>query len=169
MLAFVTFIDKFNRLIGRGVSVAVLLMTLITFLVVVLRYGFDTGWIALQESVMYLHAMLFMLGAAYTLREDGHVRVDVFYRSFSEKGKALVNLVGTLLLLFPTCIFILFMSWDYVSTSWRLLESSKEAGGLPLVFILKSLIPIFCVLIMLQGGAEILRNAITLSSKGAKP
>jgi TRAP-type mannitol/chloroaromatic compound transport system permease small subunit len=141
-------------------------MTLITFVVVVLRYGFDTGWIALQESVMYLHAFLFMLGAAYTLGDDAHVRVDIFYRRFSAKKKALVNLFGALLLLLPTCIFIIVMSWDYVATSWRLLESSKEAGGLPLVFVLKSLIPIFCGLLILQGIADILRNTQVLTKQG---
>ena len=164
MQALVSFIDRVNRFIGRGVSVAVLLMTITTFAVVVLRYGFDTGWIALQESVMYLHAMVFMLGAAYTLADEGHVRVDIFYRRFSPSGKALVNILGTLVLLFASCIFILFMSWDYVSTSWRLLESSKEAGGLPLVFLLKGLIPLFCLLMMLQGLSEILRNLQLLLS-----
>jgi TRAP-type mannitol/chloroaromatic compound transport system permease small subunit len=162
--ALVAFIDKFNRSIGRGVSIAVLLMTLVMFAVVVLRYGFSTGWIALQESVMYLHAMVFMLGAAYTLADDGHVRVDIFYRRCSVRCKAIINIIGTLLLLYPTCIFILSMSWDYVMTSWRLLESSKEAGGLPLVFLLKSLIPTFCVLLMLQGLAEILRHTQQLST-----
>ena len=165
MQTIVSFIDKINRIIGRGVSIAVLLMTLVMFAVVVLRYGFSTGWIALQESVMYLHAMLFMLGAAYTLGDDGHVRVDIFYRRFTAHTKALINISGTLFLLFPTCIFILIMSWDYVATSWRLLESSKEAGGLPLVFLLKSLIPIFCVLLMLQGLAEILRHTQVVMSK----
>ena len=166
MQTLVSFIDQLNRTIGRVVSVAVLLMTLITFVVVVLRYGFDTGWIALQESVMYLHAFLFMLGAAYTLGEDAHVRVDIFYRRFSAKKKALVNLIGALLLLLPTCIFIIVMSWDYVATSWRLLESSKEAGGLPLVFVLKSLIPVFCGLLILQGTADILRNTQVLTKQG---
>lgn len=165
MHALVSFVDKFNRIIGRGVSVGVLLMTLVTFAVVVLRYGFSTGWIALQESVMYLHALVFMLGAAYTLADDGHVRVDIFYRKFSPLGKAVVNILGTLLLLFPTCIFIMLMSWDYVAISWQLLESSKEAGGLPLVFLLKGLIPLFCVTMMLQGASEILRNIQILVSQ----
>ncbi|MBT0585914.1 TRAP transporter small permease subunit [Alteromonas sp. SM 2104] len=132
-------------------------MALITFLVVVLRYGVGIGWLALQESVMYLHAMVFMLGAAYTLREDGHVRVDVFYRRFGVGGQAWVNIVGTVLLLFPVCVFIFVMSWDYVARSWSLLESSQEAGGLPLVFLLKSLIPMFCIMMFLQGIADIIR------------
>ncbi|WP_240612815.1 TRAP transporter small permease subunit [Alteromonas flava] len=150
-------IDRILRWLGHAASYGILLMTLVTFLVVVLRYGFSTGWIALQESVMYLHALVFMLGAAYTLRDDGHVRVDIFYRNFSATQQAWVNIIGTLLLLFPVCIFIFAMSWDYVVNSWQLMESSKEAGGLPLVFILKSLIPVFCLTLLLQGCADVLR------------
>ncbi|MDM7861488.1 TRAP transporter small permease subunit [Alteromonas sp. ASW11-36] len=160
-------IDTFNRVIAKLASIGLLLMTLITFAIVVLRYGFDTGWIALQESVMYLHALVFMLGAAYTLREDGHVRVDIFYRKFSLRVQAFINIFGTLLLLFPVCIFILVISWDYVSNSWRLLEASKEAGGLPLVFVLKSLIPAFSVLMLLQGLADILRNIVLIRKVGS--
>ncbi|WP_240615636.1 TRAP transporter small permease subunit [Alteromonas facilis] len=158
-------IDRVIRFIGQCASVGILLMTLITFVVVVLRYGFGTGWIALQESVMYLHALVFMLGAAYTLRDDGHVRVDIFYRKFSEKQQAMVNIAGTLLLLFPVCIFIFAMSWDYVMKSWQLLESSKEAGGLPLVFVLKSLIPAFCALMLLQGVSDLIRYAAVITQR----
>ena len=159
-----TFLDSLSRWIGRIASVGILFMTVVTFVIVVLRYGFGIGSIALQESVMYMHAVVFMLGAAYTLREDGHVRVDIFYRQFSPKLKAIVNLLGTLLLLFPVCIFILVISWDYVASSWQLLESSREAGGLPLVFVLKSLIPAFCVLMLLQGLSDCIRYALTIKS-----
>lgn len=159
-----TFLDSLSRWIGRIASVGILFMTVVTFVIVVLRYGFGIGSIALQESVMYMHAVVFMLGAAYTLREDGHVRVDIFYRQFSPKLKAIVNLLGTLLLLFPVCIFVLVISWDYVASSWQLLESSREAGGLPLVFVLKSLIPAFCILMLLQGLSDCIRYALTIKS-----
>ena len=96
---------------------------------VVLRYGFDLGWIAMQEAVLYLHATIFMLGMAFTLKHDGHVRVDVFYRNFSLRGQAWVNFLGSIILLLPICIFIAWVSLDYIMLSWELKETSAEAGG----------------------------------------
>jgi TRAP-type mannitol/chloroaromatic compound transport system permease small subunit len=155
-------IDGINALIARTVAWMALLMVLVAFCVVLLRYAFDLGWIGMQESVTYLHAMVFMLGAAFTLRSDGHVRVDVFYRRFGPRGQALVNLLGSILLLLPVAGFILWTSWDYVAESWSLRESSREAGGLPWVYLLKSLIPLMAGLLILQGLAEILRNGLRL-------
>ncbi|MFC3093671.1 TRAP transporter small permease subunit [Alteromonas sediminis] len=132
-------------------------MALTTFVVVVLRYGFNLGWVALQESIQYQHAFVFMLFAAHALGQDEHVRVDIFYRHWSGKQQAWVNIFGTIAFLFPVCMSIVFYSWSYVLESWRLLEGSKEAGGLPLVFVMKSLIPAFAVLMMLQGIAIVLR------------
>lgn len=129
-------------------------MVLLVFLIVLLRYGFNLGWIAMQESAMYLHAAVFMLGCAHTLKADEHVRVDIFYRGWSAKKRACVDIAGALLLLLPVNLFILWMSWDYVATSWRLLEGSPEAGGLPLVFLLKSLIPLFCLTMSLQALSQ---------------
>ncbi|GGW92138.1 hypothetical protein GCM10007391_28030 [Alteromonas halophila] len=143
-------------------SVATLAMVLITFAVVVLRYGFNVGWIALQESVMYLHSAVFMLAAAYTLRSDGHVRVDVFYRRLSPVSQAKVNLLGTLVLMLPTCSVIFLYSLPYVTASWRLMESSIEAGGLPLVFVLKTLLPVTAAMLMLQGLADIVRYTLMI-------
>ena len=144
--------------LGRMVAWATLLMVLITFLVVMLRYLFDTGWIAMQESVTYLHAAVFMLGAAYTLKHGGHVRVDIFYQRLSLRGKAWVNLLGTLLLLYPLSTYIFVVSWDYVVESWQVLEGSREAGGLPGVFLLKTLILILPVTLLLQGTALLLKS-----------
>tara|TARA_R110002167_G_scaffold132277_2_gene316458 strand:+ start:1929 stop:2450 length:522 start_codon:yes stop_codon:yes gene_type:complete len=151
-------IDALHFRLCQLVSWFTLFMVLQTFLIVVLRYGFNLGWIAMQESVMYMHAMVFLLGGAHTLRVNEHVRVDIFYRRFSPKNKALVDIAGALLLLMPVNFFILCMSWDYVSSAWDLLERSPEAGGLPLVFALKSLILLFCITMNLQGLAELLRN-----------
>jgi TRAP-type mannitol/chloroaromatic compound transport system permease small subunit len=120
---------------------------------VVLRYGLNLGSIALQESITYLHAMVFMLGAAYTLQRNEHVRVDIFYQRFSERRKALVDVAGTLLFLIPCCFFIFWVSLDYVAAAWSIHEGSREAGGLPAVFLLKTLIPITAVLLGLQGLA----------------
>lgn len=142
--------------IGQFISWLTLLMMLLMTLVVVLRYVFQIGSIALQESVLYLHAIVLMLGMAVTLKNDQHVRVDIFYRQFSSVKKARVNLVGHILFLIPTCIFILLMSWDYVIQSWQILEGSQEAGGLPMVFVLKGLLIVMPVCLILQAIAEIL-------------
>jgi TRAP-type mannitol/chloroaromatic compound transport system permease small subunit len=150
--------------IGRGVAWLVLVMVLLIFLVVVQRYVFNAGSIALQESVTYLHALVFMLAAAWTLSEDGHVRVDIFYREASPRRKAWVNLLGSLVFLLPFALFMLLGSWDYVSASWAVHEGSREAGGLPLVWVLKSLIPLFALLLLLQGLLLVLKSFTQIRS-----
>ena len=138
-------------------------MVLVTFVVVVLRYVFDMGWIALQESVSYFHSLVFLLGAAYTLKQDAHVRVDIFYDRLSETGKAWVDLIGHMLILMPVMIFIFWVSWPYVTDAWRVNEASREAGGLPGVYLLKTLILVMSALLMLQGVALILKSFLKLS------
>ena len=142
-------------------------MVLVTFLVVLLRYAFDLGWIAMQESVTYMHAALFMLGAAYTLQRNGHVRVDIFYQKLSRRGRAWVDLSGTLLLLVPVCVFVVLTGWDYVFESWELMEGSREAGGIPAVYLLKTLILAMPALVLIQGAAWILRNGLFLTGVDA--
>jgi TRAP-type mannitol/chloroaromatic compound transport system permease small subunit len=151
------YIDRLNDWTGRLVAWLTLGMVLVTFTVVVLRYLFDTGSIALQESITYMHALVFMLGASYTLRHDGHVRVDIFYRRFSPIGRAWADLLGVLFLLVPVTLFIGWISWDYVATAWQLREGSREAGGLPGVYLLKAVIPLMALLLLLQGLAMGLR------------
>ncbi len=158
-------IDALNEGIGRLLAWLTLAMVLLTFLVVVLRYGFDLGWIAMQETVTYLHALVFMGAAAYTLKRDGHVRVDIFYSKFSTRGQTWVDLGGTLFLLIPICLLILIGSFDYVATSWTRLEGSFETGGLPLVFVIKGFIPLFAGLLLLQAIARILHCLEVLLSK----
>ena len=138
------------RVVGRSVAWLTLVMTLLTFTVVVLRYGFSLGWIWLQESVTYLHATVFMLAAAWALQTDDHVRVDIFYRGRSSRYRAWVNLVGTVVLLVPFALFLLIIGWDYVAASWATWEGSREAGGLPLVFLLKSLVLAMPALLLVQ-------------------
>ncbi len=144
-------IDAFNERIGRITAWALLLMVGVTFLVVVLRYGFNFGRIALQESTTYLHAFVFMIAGAYTLKHNEHVRVDIFYQDMSPRNKAKVDLFGSVFLLLPFTLFILWVSFDYVLKSWQLLEQSREAGGLPFVYILKSFIPVMAGLLFLQA------------------
>jgi TRAP-type mannitol/chloroaromatic compound transport system permease small subunit len=159
-------IDHLNEVIGRAVSWLTLAMVLITFLIVVLRYLFDLGWIALQESVSYLHCMLFMLGISWTLKNNGHVRVDIIYQKCQPKRRALLDLLGTILLLMPVSIFIFYSSLDYVANSWSQMEGSREAGGLPAVFLLKTLIPVAATLLFLQGISLICRAILVI--KGAE-
>jgi TRAP-type mannitol/chloroaromatic compound transport system permease small subunit len=156
-------IDTVNEWTGRAVSWLTLSMVLVTFLVVVLRYAFNMGWIAMQESIIYMHAVVFLMGGAYTLKHEGHVRVDIFYRTMPPRRQALVNLFGTLFLLLPTFGFILWVSWSYVAESWIVLEGSREAGGIAGVYLLKSVILIMTVTMLLQGVAELLRNMLILA------
>ena len=165
MSEFAWRLELVNEWIGRGVAWLTLMMVIITFSVVVLRYGFDMGSIAMQESVSYLHAVLFLAGAAFTLQHEGHVRVDIFYNRMSQRRKAIVDLFGTLLLLLPVCGFIAWVSWEYVLQSWSLWEGSRETGGLPGVFLLKSLILIMAGLLLLQGIAIALRCVLFLRGK----
>ena len=161
-------IDRLSDGLGHAVAWLTLFMVLLTFLVVLLRYGFDTGWIALQESVTWLHACVFMLGASYALRRDSHVRVDIFYQKFSPRGRAWVDLLGSLLLLLPVCLFIFYASWDYVAESWEIGEGSAETGGLPALYLLKSLLLLMPALLILQGLAHALRAATLLRHGGER-
>jgi len=153
----VVWLESINEFLGSAVSWLSLLMVLVTFLIVVLRYGFDLGWIWLQESVTYMHAALFLIGAAYTLKHEGHVRVDIFYGRFTPRARAWVDLFGSLLLLMPVCLFIFYVSWDYVTQSWSVHEGSRETGGLDGVYLLKSLLLVMAGLLVLQGLAQAIR------------
>ena len=150
-------IDRLNAAIGRAVAWAGLFVVLVQFLVVVLRYAFGLGSIWLSESIVYGHAALLMLAAAWTLREGGHVRVDVFYAEAGPRRKALIDLLGALLLLLPFMLVLMYFSLPYVARSWAILESSRETSGIPAVFLLKTLIPLFALLMALQGLAQAIR------------
>jgi TRAP-type mannitol/chloroaromatic compound transport system permease small subunit len=158
-----TRLDAVTDRIGKAIAWLVPVMMLVQFTIVVLRYVLGTHSVAMQESVMYLHALVFMLAAAWTLHDDGHVRVDILYRRLSERGRAWVDLLGTLFLLFPVVGFITLSSLGYVAGSWAILERSPD-GGLPAVFLLKSLILVMMGLLALQGVAQVLRQAMILRS-----
>ena len=155
-------ISALNRLIGKSVSLCSLFLVVLVFVIAVLRYAFKIGSIPMQELVIYLHAIIFMVGASYTLADDKHVRVDVIYAKLATVHKAWINLAGTVLFLFPVAAFILIVSIDYVALSWRINESSPEAGGLPYLFLLKSLIVIMPALLILQGLANIMTSLVTI-------
>ena len=158
-------LDALAEHTGRLISWLTLAMVVVTVAVVVLRSAFGQGLIWLQESVNWMHSIVFLLGAAYTLKSDGHVRVDVFYRDMSERHKAIIDLAGTLLFLLPLCAYLIAESWQYVATSWRIAERSREAGGLPMLYLLKSVIPLMAVLLALQGFAVALRCIRRLRSR----
>lgn len=162
-------LEAINEYIGRAISWLSLAVVIVTFTVVVLRYAFDIGWIWMQESVVYMYAWIFMLAAGYTLKHEGHVRVDIFYGQFTDRRKAWVNLLGTVLLLFPMFIFIAWASFDYVITSWQIHEASREAGGLAFVYLLKTSLFAMPLLMLLQGSALILSSVQTLLKTRPQP
>lgn len=161
-------IDRLNFAIGRTAAWGALVMVAVQFAVVVLRYVFGIGSVWLQETIIYVHATLILLASAWTLAAGGHVRVDIFYAGASPRRKAMIDLAGALLLLMPFMIALLIVAAPYVARSWAILERSREAGGLPLVFMLKALIPAFAALLALQGVAQAIRAWIVLSGQPAR-
>ena len=158
-------IDRIIAVIGRIAAWGVLVVVLVEFTVVLLRYGFGIGSIWLQETVVYAHAALFMLAAAWTLAAGGHVRVDIFYARTSARHKAWVDLLGTAFFLLPFMAALLILSLPYVARSWAILERSRETSGLPFVFVLKTLIPMFAALMLLQGASLAIRAGLTLAEE----
>jgi len=157
-------LDRISIATGRATAWLTLLMVLVTFLIVVLRYAFGIGAIWLQQSLTWMHAAVFMLGAAYTLQDDGHVRVDIFYRDMSERHKAWVNLLGVLFLLFPLSGFFVYESFNYVVAAWKIGETSRDAGGLPYpaIPLLKSILILMPVAVALQGLSMLLNSVSTI-------
>lgn len=154
---------QISRVAARTVMWLVLAMALVQFTVVILRYVFGLGFIWMQESIVYMHGAVFLLAAGYALITDDHVRVDLFYRGASEHHKAMINLLGTYLFLFPVCLLLLWTASPYIYASWQATEGSIEPSGLQLLYLLKSLIPAFAVLLALAGYTIAMQAAQTLS------
>jgi len=161
----VLLIDRFTDICGRGLAWLVAAMALLTAAVVLLRYGLELGSIAAQEAVTYLHATLFMLGAAYALKNGAHVRVDIFYQRFTPRTRAWIDSLGAIVFLLPLCAVIGLGSLAFVAQAWSVHETSADAGGIPAVFLLKTLLPLMAANLALQGLAEVLRNALTLAGE----
>ena len=159
-------IDRFSEATGRAASWLTLAMVIVSFAIVIIRYVFDSGFIWLQESLTWMHAAVFMLGTAYTLQRDEHVRVDIFYREMSLKRRAIVNLLGVLFFIFPLCLLFVIEGFDYVFASWSIHEVSRNAGGLPYPFVplLKSALLMMPVAVALQGLSLALRSVNELKS-----
>jgi TRAP-type mannitol/chloroaromatic compound transport system permease small subunit len=162
MLRLIDRIDRFTTAVGRGAGWLILAAVLMQFLVVLLRYAFGTGSIRLQESIVYAHAFAFLLAAAWALKTDSHVRVDVFYRDARPRTRAVVDLFGAIFLLMPMAALILWVSLPYVGRAWSILERSQETSGLPFIFLLKTAIPLFAFLLLVQGLAQIMRVGAAL-------
>lgn len=156
--------DRISQVIGKAASWLTLFMVLLTAVIVILRYVFDAGMIWMQESVTWMHAAVFMLGASYTLLHEEHVRVDIFYRNMSPRRQAIVDLFGVILFLLPLCGYLAFVAYDFAAASWSIRESSREPGGLayPMVPILKSMVVAMPVLVALQGVSMMMRSLARL-------
>src|SRR5713226_6241988 len=157
-------IDRLVAAIGRAVMWLSLFLVLVQFTVVLMRYAFGIGSIWLSESIIYGHAALFLLAAAWTLQCNGHVRVDVFYSKASARGKAIIDLLGALLLLLPFMAVIISFALPYAARSWSIFERSRETSGLPIVYLLKTLIPLFALLMGLQGISQAMRAVLFLKT-----
>jgi len=160
-------IDRISTVLGKAASWLTLFMVLVTFIVVVMRYVFDAGLIWLQESVTWMHAVVFMVGAAYTLQQEEHVRVDVFYRTMSARHRAWVDAIGVVVFIWPLCLLLAWKSYDFVAASWGLKEASRESGGLPypLVPLLKTVLLVMPVAVALQGASLFMRSLSTLRGR----
>lgn len=158
-------LDALNHRLGRVIAWVAVTMVVVQFAVVVMRYVFGFGSIWMQESVVYLHSLLFLFGAGYTLLHEGHVRVDIFYREASERRKALVDLLGAVLFLLPFCALMWWWSWPYVEQSWAIGEGSKETSGIQALYVLKSMILGFTALLGLQGLSMALRSLLVLTGR----
>lgn len=160
-------IDRISAILGKAASWLTLFMVLVTFIVVVMRYVFDAGLIWLQESVTWMHAVVFMVGAAYTLQQEEHVRVDVFYRTMSARHRAWVDATGVIVFVWPLCLLLAWKSYDFVAASWGLKEASRESGGLPypLVPLLKTVLLVMPAAVALQGASLFMRSLRTLRGR----
>jgi TRAP-type mannitol/chloroaromatic compound transport system permease small subunit len=157
MIPVVRVIDRLAALLGRGVCWLTLCMVVVQFALVLLRYVFGVGNIALQESITWMHALVFLAASAWTLSLDGHVRVDIFYRGASARTKAWVDLIGVVAFMWPFCFVLAQAALPYVNNSWAVLEASPETSGLPGVFLLKSMILFLAIALAIQGLAWVLR------------
>jgi TRAP-type mannitol/chloroaromatic compound transport system permease small subunit len=160
-------IDRATACIGRAAAWCCLYIVLAEFAVVFMRYALGVGSIKLQESVLFAHAGLFMLAGAWTLQAGGHVRVDVFYTHAKTRTRALIDLAGAIVFLLPFAAVLTALAIPYAARSWVILERSREQSGLPFVYLLKTLIPLFALLMGLQGVAQAIRAALVLSASRA--
>ena len=162
-------IDRVNQIIGHSVMWLSIAMVLVQFIVVIMRYAFGIGSILMQEAIVYMHAVLFMMAAADTLLAEAHVRVDIFYARLPAARKAVIDLFGNALLVLPFCVLLFLVSIDYVRLSWSVLEGSRETSGIQAVFLLKSVILVFAVQLALQSVSGIIKAIQLLQDREERP
>ena len=160
--SIIQLIDLINEWAGRSVSWLLVIMVLNVFFVVVLRYIFSYGAIWMQELYVWNHSIVFLLGAGYTLLHNGHVRIDLIYRTASLKYKSIIDIIGSIIFALPVIYCIFLKSLPMVQRSWGVLEKSAEAGGLPGLFLFKSVLLVFCILFGLQFISLALKNLSSL-------
>lgn len=156
-------IDIVNEYIGRGVAWLAVLMVLVQFAVVVMRYVFGVSELMMQESIVYMHALIFLVASGYTLLHNGHVRVDIVYGDATERTKAWIDLVGVFAILLPVCAVVWWSSFDYVSRAWAVREGSVEVSGIQGIYLLKTAILVFGTLLALQGISMAVRSLFVLT------
>ena len=166
LAGFAAAVDWINEYVGRLVSWLTLATVIVCATVVVLRYVFSIGYIWMQELYVWTYALVFLLAAGYTLRHQGHVRVDIFYANASARTKAWVDLFGTLVFLLPWLVLVAWNAWPYVRASWALAEASSQTEGMPALYLLKTSLLVFCLLLGLQGLAVIARSILVLAGQG---
>ncbi len=162
---YVRVIDRLNEVIGIGVAWLTTLLVINVFYDTIMRYIFKKGHIALQELEWHIFSVIFLVGAAYTLKHDGHVRVDIVYTKLSERTKLWIDFIGTFAFLIPFCIIVIYSTKTFILNSWAVRETSPDPGGLPARYILKSMIPLGFFLLMLQGLSEAFKSLIALFEK----
>ena len=163
VLILVRTLDSINEFIGRCVAWLTLAMVLVQVAVVIMRYVFGISVLAMQESIWYMHSIVFLVAAGYTLLHDGHVRVDVFYGALGPRGKAWIDLFGSVAILLPVCFMIWWVSWPYVAAAWRVREGSIEVSGIQAVYLLKTCMLVFAGSLFLQGISLGIRSALCLT------
>lgn len=165
LVGFMRAADGLNEWVGRIVAWLTLVTVLVCATVVFLRYAMSIGFIWLQELYVWCYALVFMLGAGYTLKHKGHVRVDIFYAEMSPRSKAIIDLFGTMVFLLPWLLVVAIVSWPYIAASWSIREPSPQTGGMPGLFLLKGSLIAFCVLLGLQGLSVAVRSALVLAGR----
>ena len=160
-------IDSLNRWVGRFVAWSTAVVVVVVFVDVVMRYALNTSFVFVQELEWHLFAFIFLMGAGYTLLEDGHVRVDIFYQQLSAKSRAWINLLGVLFFLIPGCLMIILTSLNFVANSWTVMEGSPDPGGIPFRFVVKACIPVGFTLVLLQGLSLGIKSLFTI--RGIEP
>ena len=161
-------IEKITLKVGTTVAWLVLFMTLTAFSVALLRYFFNLGFVWMQESYIWMHGLIFLLGSSYTLLDDKHVRIDIFYSKFNENYKAYINIFFSFLFIFPFIFVISKYSFPYILKSWISFEKSREAGGLHFLYLYKTSIIFFCFLLFIQTIALILRCILVINKREKK-